>query len=131
MPGGPPPTKFKLNGCAKVVRPDGLDLFESPGFDSGYMLSVSVNQQVRVLGGPVGYDSLWWWQFRTPNGKNGWGVGDYADPSSGPCVAGGTVLNLGSLPLTGVGGGGLIVASVLVVVLIVAGVLRRRQSSIK
>jgi hypothetical protein len=131
VPSGPPPAKFKLNSCAKVVRPSGLDLFESPGFDSGYLQLIGVNQQLRVLGGPVGSDNLWWWQFRTPDGKNGWSVADYAEPSSGPCVAGGTVLNLGNLPLTGVGGGGLIVAGVLVVVLIVAGALRRHRSGVK
>ena len=126
IPPGTAPTKFKLNSCAKVVRPSGLDLFVSPGFDSGYMQAVGVDQPVRVLGGPIGYDNLWWWKFRTPDGKDGWSVGDYAEPSAGPCVGGSTVLNLGNLPLTGVGGGGLAVGGVLVVVLIVAGVLRRR-----
>jgi len=111
-----------------VVRPNGLDLFESPGFDSGYLQSVGVDQQVRVLGGPVGADNLWWWQFRSPEGKTGWGVGDQAEPSTGPCVAGSTVLNLGSLPRTGVAGGGLIAAGVFAIVLIVAGVLRRRRT---
>jgi len=68
-----------------------------------------VDQPVRVLGGPIGYDDLWVVKFRTPDGKTAWSVGDYAEPSAGPCVGGGTVLNLGNLPLTGVGGGGLAV----------------------
>jgi uncharacterized membrane protein len=105
-----------------------MDLFDAPGFGSGYIQVVSANQQVRVLGGPIGYDNLWWWKFRTPDGKNGWSVGDYAEPSAGPCVGGGTVLDLGKLPLTGVGGGGLMVGGMLVVILIVAGVLRRKTT---
>jgi len=129
VPPGVPPAKFKIGSCAQVVRPSGLDLFTGVGFDSGYLIGVPVSQQVRVLAGPVGADNLWWWQFRSPDGKNGWGVSDYAEPSAGPCVGGGSVLSLGSLPLTGAGMGWLIPGVVLALILIVAAVLRRRQTN--
>jgi len=131
VPEGPAPAKFTLNGCAQVVRADKLDLNEEPGFGGAHVQVVGVGQQVRVLAGPVGADGLWWWKFRSPEGREGWGVGDYAEPSIAPCVeAKGSLKSLGGLPLTGAGSGWLIPGVILAALLIVVAVLRRRRAPV-
>ena len=131
VPEGPPPTKFTINGCAQVVRPDKLNLNEEPGFGGAYVQVVGVGQQVRVLAGPVGADGLWWWKFRSPEGRVGWGVGDYAEPSIAPCVeASGPLKSLGGLPLTGAGSGWLIPGVILAALLIVVAVVRRHRAQV-
>ena len=131
VPEGPAPTKFTINGCAQVVRPPDLNLNEKPGFGEAYVQGVGVGQQVRVLAGPVGADGLWWWKFRSPEGREGWGVGDYAEPSIAPCVAAsGAPKSLGGLPLTGAGSGWLIPGVILAALLIVVAVLRRRRAQV-
>ena len=127
----PPPTaspwKFQLDTCARVVRPTGLDLNNEPGFDASFVETVGPEYQVAVLKGPERRNGLWWWQFRAPDGRVGWGVADYAEPSAGPCVAAplppspapapkpvvapsptAKVPSASVLPITGVGGGWLI-----------------------
>jgi len=131
VPEGPLPAKFTINGCAQVVQPDKLNLNEEPGFGGAHVQVVGVGQQVRVLAGPVGADGLWWWKFRSPEGKVGWGVGDYAEPSIAPCVeASGPLKALGSLPLTGAGSGWLIPGVILAALLIVVAVWRRRRAHV-
>jgi len=131
VPQGPAPTKFTINGCAQVVRPPELNLNEKPGFGEAYVQGVAVGQQVRVLAGPVGSDGLWWWKFRSPEGREGWGVGDYAEPSTAACVAAsGPLKSLGSLPLSGAGSGWLIPGVILAALLIVVAVLRRRRAPV-
>jgi len=131
VPEGPLPTKFTINGCAQVVRPDKLNLNEEPGFGGAYVQVVGVGQQVRVLAGPVGADGLWWWKFRSPEGRVGWGVGDYAEPSIAPCVeASGPLKSLGGLPLTGAGSGWLIPGVILAALLIMVAVVRRRRAQV-
>ena len=131
VPEGPAPAKFTINGCAQAVRPDKLNLNEEPGFGGAYVQVVGVGQQVRVLAGPVGADGLWWWKFRSPEGKVGWGVGDYAEPSIAPCVeASGSPQSLGGLPLTGAGSGWLIPGVILAALLIVVAVWRRRRAHV-
>jgi len=106
-----------------------LNLNEEPGFGGGHVQIVGVGQQVRVLAGPVGADGLWWWKFRSPEGREGWGVGDYAEPSVAPCVAAsGASKSLGGLPLTGAGSGWLIPGVILAALLIVVAILRRRRA---
>lgn len=125
VPEGPAPTKFGANGCAVVVRPPALSLHESPGFESPFLLDVAVGDSARVIGGPVGFDNLWWWQFRAPGGQVGWGVGDYADPSSGPCVAPVAASVTGKIPKAGLESQWPIAAALLALLMLVVMVLRR------
>ncbi len=125
IPPGPTPSKFAANRCADVVRPDALNLYENPGFDSAFVAAVPVGQRVRVLAGPVGFSNLWWWRFRAPGGQVGWGVGDYAEASTGACISSAGTTVSGAVPKTGLEVQGLFVAGILAVVMLAAMVYRR------
>jgi len=128
QPTGPMPSKFKLGECAVVVRPPSLGLHEEATFGAAFVRGVPLGEQVRVLEGPIGSDTLWWWKFKAADGKVGWGVGDYADPSKGPCVSAGlSIFDLGKIPATGAGGW-ILPGLALAVLLIGVAVARRRTA---
>lgn len=145
-----PSTGIRLNRCAQVVGPQGINLGQGPGFNFGHIQIVGRDDIVYVLEGPERGDDLWWWKVRTRDGVEGWGINDHLLPYSGACfvettqvVIGPTVLPAqlggasgstaqssgGELPATGTNAGGVIAAGVLAVVLVVVGLLRRRNQN--
>jgi len=159
LPGGSPPAStrrpggqgvpatpslgIKANNCARVVRREGLNLGQGPGFDFGHVQIVGANDIVFVLEGPQRGDGLWWWKVVTRDGVAGWGINDHLLPETGACfgvTAVGAALAgtpthtatrasqaVAQLPATGLGDTWLWFAAALVAVLLVAGFIRRRN----
>lgn len=157
QPGAPatPSTGIKVNAYARVVRPEGLNLGQGPGFDFGHVQIVGLNDIVFVLEGPQRGDGLWWWKLRTRDGVEGWGINDHIMPCSAECLAAagisltpaatfGAATPLASsgslaatatraasgaqqLPATGIGDNWPWFAVALVAVLLGAGFIRRRS----
>jgi len=156
-PRGAPATPslgIKVNHCARVVRPDGLNLGQGPGLAFGHVQIVGLNGIVLVTDGPQRGDDLWWWKVITREGVAGWGINDHLSPYSGECfgsaatapaagaspapasptalpakVAAVSTTAPGSqeqLPATGAGDGGLLFAGALATILLIVGLIRRR-----
>ncbi|MBN1886658.1 MAG: LysM peptidoglycan-binding domain-containing protein [Thermoflexales bacterium] len=70
------PYSVAVGWYAVVVKPNGLNLGDAPGFDASHVQIVGKSSRVCVIGGPLRADSLWWWKFRTETGVEGWGVSD-------------------------------------------------------
>jgi LysM repeat protein len=70
------PYSVALGWYAVVVKPNGLNLGDAPGFDASHLQIVGKGSRLCVIDGPVRADTLWWWKFRTEAGVEGWGVSD-------------------------------------------------------
>jgi LPXTG-motif cell wall-anchored protein len=143
-PRGEPPTPsrgIRVNGCARVIHPQGINLGQAPGFSAAHVQIVGQDDIVFVTQGPERADGLWWWKVTTRAGVVGWGIDDRLAPYTGVCagsapspasasVAAASATPSGSqgkLPATGGGDGGwLIAGGGLVAVLLIAGLIRRR-----
>lgn len=71
-----------------VVKPEGIPLGAAPGFDAAHVQMALAGDQLCVIGGPVYVDTLWWWQFRTVQGREGWGISDGVALTSSQCAVG-------------------------------------------
>lgn len=147
-PGEPPfPSRgVKVNACSRVVRPDGLNLGDAPGFSSSHIQIVGLGEVVFVIDGPQRVDGLWWWRMRLRSGVVGWGIDDHLAPFTGECfgtaitetpaaplsaaaaVAVTPLAGKSELPATGSGDAWpIVIAGVLAFTLLVAGLIRRRN----
>ena len=147
-----PSTGIKVNRCARVVGPDGLNLGQGAGFGFGHVQIVGVNDVVFVTEGPQRGDGVWWWKVIARDGVTGWGINDHLMPHAGECFGGVAAPAVGAppavaavtalperaaavsttvsssqeqLPATGGRDDGLLFAGALVMVVLVAGLIRR------
>ncbi len=68
--------KIRQGIYVKVVRPQGFDLMEEPGFDKNFIMTIPTGTTMFVIGGPSSADTLSWIRVSVGD-KLGWGVQDY------------------------------------------------------
>jgi hypothetical protein len=61
---------------ARIVRPDGLDVFQGAGFDQEFVTALGSGKLVYVLQGPVRANALSWIRI-TDGAVVGWGIQDH------------------------------------------------------